>query len=143
MSVELLLIPLGIAAVAAIREARSTDLCEKCRATRIKDTSLLLDALERAGVTDVIANNEDRVIGRSAHGTVTFQRVGETFLGRVDGNEQATVTLLADLDRHVGLLVQEQNVRLVRERAATLGYRLITEQDDDGAVRLVFEEVSA
>lgn len=51
MSLEVLLIPLGIAAIAAIREAKSTDLCEKCKTTRITDQQLLEDALVAMGAT--------------------------------------------------------------------------------------------
>lgn len=141
MSLEVLLIPLGIAAIAAIREARSTDLCEKCKTTRIKDQHLLHDALVAMGATR-LSLGDGRITGESPHGRITFQRVGEVFLGRVDGSDQeATTNMLAALDMTVGTLLQQRTVDSLRTRAAEMGLTLITQTTDNGEVQLVFEQV--
>lgn len=144
MSIEVLLIPLGIAAFGAatsmVKEAMSTDLCEKCRATRIMDPALLVAALAAMGATTT-SNSESRVLAKGPWGDLTFQKVGDVFLGRVDGNEGATPTMLAELDVQVGRVVQGRTAALVVERAKELGFRLIEQQEDDGALNYVFEEI--
>ncbi|MFR9751466.1 hypothetical protein ACL02S_10560 [Nocardia sp. 004] len=139
MSVELLLIPLGIAAAAAWRESRNTDLCQKCKTTRITDHTLLIEALHVLGARDIV-HTEDTVTAVTQLGAATFQRVGEVFLGRIDDDEQATDTMLADLEHAVGRVLQARNVAVVRQHARELGLRLVTEHATDGTVQLVFEE---
>ncbi|MDP9883103.1 hypothetical protein J2W21_000593 [Sinomonas atrocyanea] len=139
MSLEVLLIPLGIAAIAAIKEARSSDLCEKCKATRIEDQSLLVEALQALGATDIQQTN-GRLTAKSRFGQLTFARVGKAFLGRVDGAESATPSMLAELDSAVGSILQFRTVESVREQAASMGLTLITQTAQDGTVQLVFEE---
>jgi hypothetical protein len=142
MSLEVLLIPLGIAAFAALKEARSTDLCEKCKATRIKDQDLLVAALESLGATS-LTMADGRVTAQLPHGHVTFQRVGEAFLGRVDkANESATTAMLADVQSAAGAIAQRRSVESIQQRAAELGLILMTRQDEDGSVQLVFEQAS-
>lgn len=143
MSLEVLLIPIGIAAVAAWREHQRTDLCEKCKATRIGDRNLLLQSLQAMGATDLLYDDE-RVRGSWQGHTLTFQRVGEVFLGRVDqGSEAQTNTMLTALDTALGSLAQRQNLALAKERAAVLGLQLVSEHvNDDGSVDLVFEEAT-
>lgn len=146
MSVEILLIPLGIAAYGAVatmmKEARSTDLCEKCKATRIMQLPILIEALTAIGV-QITVQTEDRLTGTSQWGTVTFQKVGDLFLGRVDGNdENATQCMLAALDTEVGHIAQLKTADLVMERAKELGFRLIEQKDENGALNYVFEESS-
>ncbi|CCH88988.1 conserved protein of unknown function [Modestobacter italicus] len=139
MSLELLLIPLGMAAYTAWKEGSSTALCEKCRTTRITDTELLLAALARMGVSGV-QGNDDRLCATSAYGTLTFQRIGEVFLGRVDGAaDEETLAMLTDLEKVAGLIVQERAVAQLRQRAGELGLTLLTEKAEDGTVQLVFE----
>jgi hypothetical protein len=145
MSIEVLLIPLGIAAVGAIssmiKEGRSTDLCEKCKATRIVDPDILIEALQTMGVT-VLSNTGTRILADGPWGKLTFQKVGDIFLGRVDaGNEAATHTMLAALDTQVGRVVQGRTAALVMERAKELGFRLIEQREEDGALNYVFEEI--
>lgn len=142
MSLEVLLIPLGIAAYTMIKEARSSDLCEKCKATRIVDAKLLRESLMRMGAT-ISTETEDRILASGPLGNMTFQRVGDLFLGRVDnGDETATQTMLQRLDAEVGRVVQERTAQLVVERAKELGFRLIDQRDDDGALNYVFEEIT-
>jgi hypothetical protein len=139
MSLEVLLIPLGIAAIAALKEARSSDLCEKCQATRIEDQGLLVEALQALGATE-IREADGRVTAASRYGTLTFARVGQAFLGRVDRVEQATPGMLADLESAVGSILQFRTVESVREQAAAMGMTLLTQTALDGTVQLVFEE---
>lgn len=139
MSVEVLLIPIGIAAFAAWRESRSTDLCEKCKTTRITDQRLLVEALMMIGASHLHVA-EGRITGQTRYGPITFQRVGEVFLGRVDkADEQTTSAMLTELERAVGSVTQAKSVARIRERAAQLGLTLVTERAQDGNVQLVFE----
>jgi hypothetical protein len=144
MSIEVLLIPLGIAAYGAVatwaKESRSMDLCERCKATRIAQMPLLLEALTAMGV-DVASQTEDRVTGQSEWGPVTFQKIGDLFLGRVDdGPDDATRSMLASLDTHVGRIAQLRTAAIMTERANELGFRLIEQRDEDGVLNYVFEE---
>ena len=145
MSVEVLLIPLGIAAYGAIatwaKESRSVDLCEKCKATRVMQMPLLAEALAAIGVS-ISTQSEDRLTGSSQWGAVTFQKVGDLFLGRVDGDEVATQSMLAALDAEVGHIAQVKTAALVMERAKELGFRLIEQHVEDGALNYVFEEIA-
>jgi hypothetical protein len=139
MSLELLLIPLGMAAYTAWKEGSSTALCEKCRTTRITDRELLLAALARMGVTGV-QGDENRLSAMSRYGALTFQRIGEVFLGRVDSAaEEATLAMLTELEETAGLVVQERSVTQLRQRALEMGLTLVTEKAEDGTVHLVFE----
>jgi hypothetical protein len=142
MSLEVLLIPLGIAAIAAIKEARSTDLCEKCKTTRIKDQQLLQDALLGMGATS-LSVADGRITGGSPYGRITFQRVGEVFLGRVDGADgQVTDNMLAALDMSVGALLQQRTIASLHERAAEMGMTLVSQTTANGEVQLVFEQAT-
>lgn len=142
MSLELLLIPVGIAAVAAIREARSTDLCEKCKTTRIKDTQLLQEALRAMGATH-LSVAEGRLTGTSPYGRITFQRIGEVFLGRVDNAaDEVTGNMLASLDMSVGALLQQRTVDSLHARAADMGMVLVSQTAANGEVQLVFEQAT-
>ena len=142
MSLEVLLIPMGIAAIAAIREARSTDLCEKCRTTRITDQQLLHDALLAMGATG-LSVADGRITGNSPYGRITFQRVGEVFLGRVDNAEDETTSnMLAALDMSVGELLQQRTIASLHLRAAQMGMVLVSQTAANGEVQLVFEQAT-
>lgn len=142
MSLEVLLIPVGIAAIAAIREARSTDLCEKCKTTRITDQQLLHEALLAMGATD-LSVAEGRITGNSPYGRITFQRIGEVFLGRVDNAEdEITSNMLAALDMSVGGILQQRTVASLHLRAAEMGMVLVSQTAANGEVQLVFEQAT-
>ena len=142
MSLEVLLIPIGIAAIAAIREARSTDLCEKCKTTRITDQQLLHDALLAMGATR-LSVAEGRITGNSPYGRITFQRIGEVFLGRVDNAEDETTSkMLAALDMSVGGLLQQRTIASLHVRAAEMGMVLVSQTAANGDVQLVFEQAT-
>jgi len=141
MSIELVLIPLGIAAYAALKEHRRTDVCEGCRQTRITTTDLLVRGLRQLGATDIAIDGQV-VTARTERGTLRFQLVEGLFLGRVDeASEEVTRQFLTDLDAAVGRVVQAEVVDEMRTRAAQLGLQLVGEEvADDGTVQLVFEE---
>lgn len=141
MSIEIILIPLGIAAYTAFKEHRRTDLCEGCKQTRITSTDLLVRVLEDLGATDIMVEHHI-ITARSPRGTLRFQQVDGVFLGRVDrGSEEETRLLLADVDSTVGRIVQAEKLDEMRTRAAQLGLILVGEElADDGTVQLVFEE---
>ena len=143
MSLEVLLIPLGIAAYAAWRESSSTDLCEKCKSTRITDQRLLVNAVESLGASSIVVG-EGRVTGRIAANTFTFQQVGDIYLGRIDGADEAvTLDFLTHLEARVGHIVQAENVEVIRRRAQEMGMVLLEQRNADGSVQLVFEEARA
>jgi len=144
MSIEVLLIPAGIAAYSAIhslvKEARSEDLCEKCRATRVTEVDVAQEALLSMGAT-ITHLSEDRVQAASRWGELTFQRVGNVILGRVDGADEATtLSMLAEFDTAVGRVMQSRTAQIVVERARALGFRLIEQREEDGSLNYVFEE---
>lgn len=85
---------------------------------------------------------EGRVTGNSPYGRITFQRIGETFLGRVDHDEQQTGNLLAALDLSVGALLQQRTIESLHARAAEMGMVLVSQTNANGEVRFVFEEAT-
>lgn len=141
MSIEVLLIPIGIAAYTALKEHRRTDLCEGCKQTRITAPELLVHVLEELGATGVVVE-QHVVTARLGTGTLRFQMVEGVFLGRVDGGtEEQTSVLLAQVDTTVGRIVQAAKVEEMRVRAAQLGLVLVGEEiAEDGTVQMIFEE---
>lgn len=140
MSIEVLLIPIGIAALAAVAEARSTDLCEKCRATRITSRDVLLEVLEQVDAT-ISSSTETRITGSSQWGPLTLQKVGDFWLGRVDNaSDETTQQMITVVDQTVGRVMQARTARDVIARANALGFRLIEQSQEDGSLNYVFEE---
>jgi hypothetical protein len=141
MSIELLLIPLGMAALSALKEHRRTDLCEGCRQTRLTDVTLVIRALQELGATHIVSDG-NVVTARSPRGQLRLQLIQGIFLGRVDGGTEAeNLQLASDVDEAAGRLVQADKVEEMRTRAAQLGLVLVGEDvADDGTVQLVFEE---
>lgn len=140
MSLEVLLIPIAIAGIAAIKEARSTDLCEKCKTTRISDQQSLVKALVRMGATQ-ITEVKDRVTCDSSFGQLTFQRVNNVFLGRIDnGSEAENLQMLAAVDTEFGAVVQLDTAEHAKEYAEANGLKVVSENWVDGNLQLLFEE---
>lgn len=140
MSLEVLLIPIAIAGIAAIKEARSTDLCEKCKTTRISDQASLIKALDRLGATNV-TEIDGRVTCSSSFGELTFQRVNNVFLGRIDGaTEEKNMEMLAQLDKEFGAVVQIDTAEHAKLFAEENGLKVISETWVDGNLQLLFEE---
>ena len=103
---------------------------------------LLIEALTAMGAT-VTSRTEDRLTGISEWGAVTFQKVGDLFLGRVDGmDENVTRSMLSALDVQIGRIAQLRTAEIVMERAKALGFQLIEHRDEDGVLNYVFEETA-
>lgn len=142
MSVEVLLIPIGITAVVALKEAYASDQNEGWKATRVVDADVLLDALPLIGAT-IMRSGAERIEANSSWGALTFKKVGATYLGRVDrAPEDVTDAMLAELDSRVGQVMQRRTAQLVVERAKALGFRLIEQRDEDGSLNYLFEEAT-
>lgn len=144
MSIELLLIPVGLTIYAAIKEHRRTDLCAECRATTVTDLDLLTRALAQIGVTEIEVHDGSWVTGRFGADTVRFQLIDGTIVGRVDGKVgQETDALLQRVNAAAGLVSQNDSVEAMRVRATELGLQLVSEERaEDGTVQLLFEEVT-
>jgi len=140
MSVELVLIPIGIAALAARRMARATSLCERCRATIVADPALVTEALV---VLDwpIVEDGEGVVRAQTPWGSALFRKIGDIFLARVDGaSEAVTLEMIQAFDAASGRIAQLRGVQRAREQAAAMGLTLIEQRDEGGQIRLVFEE---
>lgn len=141
MSIEVLLIPLGMAAVAAIKEASRTDLCVKCKATRVTSTDVLHEVLVTMGVT-INTSEVALVTGTSSWGALTFRQVGDVWLGRVDNaSEQETDAMITALDVTLGRVMQAKTAQQVVARAESLGFRLVSTNQENGTLNYVFEEL--
>lgn len=146
MSIEVLLIPLGIAAYSAYKERHRTDLCEGCRQTRITEPALLERTLISLGATEVVVGFDGLVVtGRLGQDVLHFQLISGAYLGRIDdATDEATEVFIAAVDAEVGRLVQADKVDEMRTRAAQLGLVLVGEEvAEDGTVQMVFEEFDA
>jgi hypothetical protein len=142
VSLEVLLIPIGIAAFAAWRgsQDQSAEPNQQLLATRITDEDLLVQALQAVGATKVKAV-DGRITGHTEVGDVSFERLGDNFHGRVkNGTAESTTRLLGEIEVAVGGILQARSAERIRERATELGLVLITEQADDGTLQFVFEE---
>ncbi|WP_137756834.1 hypothetical protein [Agrococcus sp. SGAir0287] len=135
-----MLIPLGIAAIAAQRAARATSVCERCRATVVGDQGLATETLAALGWR-VLRNEIGAIDVETPAGRSTFRLVGEVMLARVDGApEHVTLAMISEFDRMAGLVLQHRGVARARAQAEAMGMRLIEQQSVDGEIRLVFEE---
>lgn len=142
MSIEVLLIPLGIAAISAIKEWREANEWEGFQATRVTDADLLVRALDAIGATDVVRDGDFVLCESEEFGRLRFH-LGETaIVGRVEGAApEATESMLAAVDAAAGRVSQQQSIIELKARAPQLGLRLVEERvDEDGAIQLLFEE---
>jgi len=143
MSIELLLIPIGLTVYAAIREYRDTTLCEKCRTTTVTDLHLLDRALQHLGATGIEHLTEQVVVAHLGGRAIRFQKAGEAIIGRVDEHDDETDLLVNQVNVAAGLVSQRDTIEAMRLRAAELGLRLVGEETaEDGTVQLLFEEVT-
>lgn len=132
MSLEIVLIPLAIAAVSAYKASQvndeSTGQVNINVQTRMKNQEMLIEAL--------------RVLGLSASFTDNLLRVGNSeieFLMRKNENdiwtaqfendvsEEAATSLLISLDKEYGKLVQATVLQRIKERASVNGMNLQSE----------------
>lgn len=142
MSIEIVLVPLAMAAFAAWK-ARSIEEGNTCMVeTRLKDPVLLAEALHETGATEV---HESEGMVRAAWDTMeaSFTRGGDGVLSAhfdTDDRDRA-VTLITALDQAYGRAVQRVVIQRVHQRAASMGMEVASQlASADGAVTLVLEE---
>lgn len=159
MSVTVLLIPLAMAAAAAMggvgvagavsmsKDNAPTDggpaPALKVR-TRMKDSSLLSDALTNLGATGVDVSRTKvtaEVDGVSLTMRLTDDGIWEAHVESLDGRvvDEASVSdLVQRLDAEYALLVQQAVAEKIRQRAEGSGFDLVSEtRDADDTVTMV------
>lgn len=144
MSVSLLLVPLAVATVAAVRGAtagrddQGRVICQV--QTRMRDETLLAGALRETGA--VVDAGQDEI-------TAAWEGVRASFRRDADGIWSAHLAGDVDQERAVGIVqavdvaygrqVQRAVLDRLREHAPAAGLRLESEQvTEDASVRLVF-----
>jgi hypothetical protein len=144
VSISLILVPLAVAAVAAVNGARSTRdvtgqvVCEV--RTRMRDERLLAAALEETGAA--VTADEREIAAQWAGVRAAFARDAEGvwsahFTGDVD--ESRAVEIIRAVDVGYGRQVQRAVLERLRERAPAAGFSLESETiTEDAGVRLVF-----
>ena len=159
MSVTLVLIPLalaaaaaagGVGAIGATVMAKSSGSAESGPApavrvrTRMKDSTLLADALSNLDATDVSVTRS-RVVatvdGVSLTMTVTDEGVWEAHVESLDGRtvtEAAATELVQRLDASYAAMVQQAVAEKIRLRAEGSGFDLVSEtREADDTVTMV------
>ena len=145
MSLEIILVPLAVAAYGSWK-ARSMErdnvlLVE----TRLKDTQLLAQALvAMGGVSIKVAGS--KVSAEIGARKVSFSPDSQGVLtAHVDTkNQEEAISLLLEVDRQYGVQVQTAVVEKVKQRASGLGMDIVSQiTTDDGAINIVLEEVNA
>lgn len=145
MSIEIVLIPLGMVAYKAVTEHFAAKEAARqlggFEPTRVAGPAVLTRTLEHIGATDVVVG-EEMVTATLSGRAVEFRVVDGLVCGRVlDDTGDETTEMLAELDGAAGRLAQGDQVEAMRTRAAQLGLRLVGEEvANDGTVQLVFEE---
>ncbi len=143
MSLEIILVPLAIAAYGSWK-ARSMErdnvlLVE----TRLKDSALLAQALQAMGGTSV------EVDGGVVQAVLGIRKISfradsnGVLIAHVDTKDQEeAISLLLEVDKQYGLQVQTAVVERVKQRANGLGMNLVSQiKSEDGSINIVLEEV--
>lgn len=142
MSIEIVLIPLAIAAISAWQAKSSADEAGRqvvAVGTRMRDERLLTHALADIGAhvsrdSDTITatwGNAEGTFTKDANGIWTVHFVGDTDL------DEAT-NVVAHIDAAYGLRVQTEVLARLRERAPAAGMEVESETiEDDHSVTLV------
>ena len=143
MSLEIILVPLAIAAYGSWK-ARSMEkdnvlLVE----TRLKDSALLTMALHAMGGTSV---EVDGGVVRAVIGNrkVSFRSDSSGVLtAHVDTKDQdEAISLLLEVDKQYGIQVQAAVVERVKQRAGGLGMNFVSQvTSEDGSINIILEEV--
>ena len=145
MSLEIILVPLAIAAYGSWK-ARSMEKDNVLIVeTRLKDSAILAATLHSMGGTSV---NVDEGVVRAIVGnrSVSFQSDSNGLLtAHVDTKDQEeAISLLLEVDRQYGIQVQAAVVERVKQRAGSLGMNVISQiKGEDGSVNMILEEVKA
>ncbi|MQA25920.1 MAG: hypothetical protein GEU94_10680 [Micromonosporaceae bacterium] len=146
MSVSVLLVPLALAAAAAVtgvaagRDAQGRVVCQV--RTRMRDANLLGAALRESG--GVVSTDDTGAVHADwQQSRATFQRDQDGiwsahFTGEVDESRAVEITRAVDVA--YGRQVQQAVLQRLRERAGSAGLRLESEMvADDHSVQLVFQ----
>lgn len=143
MSLEVLLVPLGMMAIAAIKEAREADAVQEQRMLRITDRDLLARSLDSLGTRYLRSDTGDVAIDRP-EGPVIISSDAGVLVARAAAPSQGLTDFVDAVEAAAGRIRQADSVEQMRLRAAQLGLRIIGEQvSADGTVELVFEEVGS
>jgi hypothetical protein len=160
MSVTLILLPIALAAAAAaggagalgaVLTAKGSDSAGTAPAavrvrTRMKDSTLLSNALTNLGATNITVSAtrvtaETVIDGASLTMTLTDDGVWEAHVEGLDGTEITVATateLLQRLDGEYAAMVQQAVAEKIRLRAESSGFDLVSEtREADDTVTMV------
>lgn len=142
MSLEVLIIPLGMWAWSSARQALRSEEAVDAIDLRISDSGLLSRALDALGAEH--SEPVDGVVTVAHRGFMFSIHIGEGGLTAVSAQaaRQELLAVVEEAEEAAGRILQAEKVEELRLRAAQLGMRLIGEEiTSDGAVELLFEEV--
>ena len=143
MSLEIILVPLAIAAYGSWK-ARSMEKDNVLMVeTRLKDSVLLAMAIQAMGGTSVEVDGGvvQAVVGNRK---VSFRSDSSGVLtAHVDTkNQDEATSLLLEVDKQYGIQVQAAVVERVKQRAGGLGMNFISQvTSEDGSINIILEEV--
>ena len=143
MSLEIILVPLAIAAYGSWK-ARSMEKDNVLMVeTRLKDSALLAMAIQAMGGTSVEVDGGvvQAVVGNRK---VSFRSDSSGILtAHVDTKNQDEATaLLLEVDKQYGIQVQAAVVDRVKQRAGGLGMNFVSQvTSEDGSINIILEEV--
>lgn len=145
MSIEIILVPLAVAAYGSwkARSIQKENLLVV--ETRLKDSKLLAQALGAMGGSSI------EIDGSKVEAVISKRRVSFSpniegiLTAHVDTNDRdEAIGLLVEVDRQYGLQVQTAVLQRVKDRADRLGMNIVSQiKDDDGSVSILLEEVEA
>lgn len=143
MSLEIILVPLAIAAYGSWK-ARSMEKDNVLMVeTRLKDSALLAMAIQAIGGTSVEVDGGvvQAVVGNRK---VSFRSDSSGVLtAHVDTkNQDEATSLLLEVDKQYGIQVQAAVVERVKQRAGGLGMNFVSQvTSEDGSINIILEEV--
>ncbi len=132
MSLEIVLIPLAIAAVSAYKASQvndeSTGQVNINVQTRMKNQEMLIEALRVLGLSASVTDNLLRV-GNSEIEFLMRKNENDIWTAQFenDVSEEAATSLLISLDKEYGKLVQATVLQRIKERASVNGMNLQSE----------------
>ena len=145
MSLEIILVPLAIAAYGSWK-ARSMEKDNVLMVeTRLKDSALLAMAIQAMGGTSVEVDGGvvQAVVGNRK---VSFRSDSSGVLtAHVDTkNQDEATSLLLEVDKQYGIQVQAAVIERVKQRAGGLGMNIVSQiTSEDGSINIILEEVRA
>jgi hypothetical protein len=132
VSLEIVLIPLAIAAVSAYKASQvndeSTGQVNINVQTRMKNQEMLIEALRVLGLSASVTDNLLRV-GNSEIEFLMRKNENDIWTAQFenDVSEEAATSLLISLDKEYGKLVQATVLQRIKERASVNGMNLQSE----------------